>query len=343
MEAYFLPTDKLAEWTAHLSKFGKIYRYEAMEQGARLEMPAAENYGNYPFPAVRAAEPAKFLFMKARRKVSEYFNPKWQKIDVMDEPRVVIGLKGCDLAAIKTWDNVFRDDPDFKDPFYIEARENTLLVGADCTDICETCCCNLLGNKPYPNDGEYDLSMSPVDGGFAIFVGSDKGKRALAGLGLTSVPPDIKSIEARRAMLVEKLEEQNAKFRTNAPYRELVEKHPDSKAWLKNGSTCVSCAACTYVCPTCFCFQLYDKPSKSGNFERFIALDSCQYQRFSFMAGGLNPRGRLEDKFMHRYNHKFFHYHWRYDIYACTGCGRCIENCMGKIDLRKTLKDIEGA
>ncbi|MGB9562064.1 MAG: 4Fe-4S dicluster domain-containing protein, partial [bacterium] len=55
----------------------------------------------------------------------------------------------------------------------------------------------------------------------------------------------------------------------------------------------------------------------------------------------INPRGTLLDRFRHRYDHKFHHYHWRYNAYSCTGCGRCIENCMGKIDMRETLRDIE--
>jgi len=342
METYFLPIEKIGEFTAHLSKFGKIYRCEQTESGPKIKLLEEKDYGNYSFPDVRTSEPAKYMFIKAKRKVAEYFDDSWRKIEVKEEPKVLFGLKGCDLAAIKIWDNVFRDDPDYKDVFYSTARENTLLVGADCTGVCETCFCNLLGNKPYPKEGEFDLSISPVDGGFVLFVGNEKGKKAIDGFSMPQAEPDmLKKIEERRKNLLGKLNEQNKKFETKSEWRELVEKNPNSESWSKNGATCVACAACTYVCPTCFCFQIYDNTRPDGKHERFIALDSCKYPRFSFMAGGLNPRGKLVERFKHRYNHKFFHYHWRYGIYACTGCGRCIENCMGKIDMRKTLKDIE--
>ena len=166
METYFLPIEKIGEFTAHLSKFGKVYRCEQTESGPKIKLLEEKDYGNYSFPDVRTSEPAKFMFIKAKRKVAEYFDDSWRKIEVKEEPKVLFGLKGCDLAAIKIWDNVFRDDPDYKDVFYSTARENTLLVGADCTGVCETCFCNLLGNKPYPKEGEFDLSISPVDGGF---------------------------------------------------------------------------------------------------------------------------------------------------------------------------------
>jgi len=342
MPAYFLPKERFGELIKHLSKFGKVYRYEQTPSGSRLRLLEGENQDGYLFPPIRSAEPAKFLFVKARQKVAEYFNDEWREVEIKAEPKVIIGLKGCDLAAIKVWDNVFRDDPQYKDLFYTAKRENTLLVGADCTDIGPDCFCNLLGGGPYPKEGTYDLSISPVDEGFVVEIGSDKGKSALEGFDMQLATDNMLSeIRSRREKLLSKLEEQNAEFKTKTSYRELVEKNPESEAWAVHGATCVACAACTYVCPTCFCFQIYDIPRPDGINERYIALDSCKYQRFSFMAGGLNPRGRLIERFKHRYNHKFFHYHWRYGIYACTGCGRCIENCMGKIDIRKTLKSLE--
>ncbi len=343
MDAYFLPLERIGDFTRHLGKFGKIYRCEQTEKGPRLRAPSDKELDDYPFPAVRAAEPAKFLFIKAKRKLAEYFDPSWRQIEPEEEPKVAFGLKGCDLAAIRIWDKVFRDDENYRDPFYIAARENTLLVGADCTEVCDTCFCNLVGGAPYPAEGDFDLSLAPVDNGFVVFVGSEKGQKALEGFALEGAPADLISrVHKRRKELLQKLEQINEEFKTTKSYRELVEGNPESEAWLRNGENCVACAACTYVCPACFCFQLYDKPAGEGKYERFLVLDSCQYPRFSFMAGGLNPRGQLVKRFQHRYNHKFFHYHWRYNIYACTGCGRCIENCMGKIDMRKTLKDLEG-
>lgn len=342
MDIHFFPKEQLGEFFRKLSAWGKLYRYDSTPEGGRVRMLNENDFDEWAIHGVRGAEPAKFFFTKAKCKVSEYFDPQWRKVGIKNEPKVIVGLKACDLNAIKIWDNVFRDDENYKDPFYISARENALLVGTDCTFTGQNCFCTLLDAKPYPAEGTFDISLAPTNDGFVVYVGTEKGKKAIENFPLQQVSSSAKNeVEENRRKVTKDVEAKNNEFRTKTPYRELMEKGYKSDSFKKHGSSCVSCAACTYVCPACFCFQLYDKPARDEKYERFLALDSCQYQRFSFMAGGMNPRGTLLDRFRHRYDHKFHHYHWRYNVYSCTGCGRCIENCMGKIDMRETLRDIE--
>lgn len=342
MDTYFFPKENIGEFFKKLSAWGKLYRCDSTPDGGRIKMLSEKDFSTWEIHGIRSAEPAKFFFVKAKCKVSEYFDSKWRKIDIKNEPRVIVGLKACDLNAVKMWDNVFKDDENYKDPFYISSRENTLLIGTDCTSVGQNCFCTLLDGKPYPTDGTFDISLAPTADGFVVSIATEKGKKALDGFPLQQLPSSAKNeVEENRKKVTKAIEEQNKDFKVQRTYRELVEKGYNSDSFKIHGSSCVSCAACTYVCPMCFCFQLYDKPLENGKYERFLALDSCQYPRFSFMAGGLNPRGTLLDRFRHRYDHKFHHYHWRYNAYSCTGCGRCIENCMGKIDMRETLRDIE--
>ena len=59
------------------------------------------------------------------------------------------------------------------------------------------------------------------------------------------------------------------------------------------------------------------------------------------MAGGSSPRLGLMERFRHRYLHKLEYFPKDFQMEACTGCGRCIQGCMGKIDMRKVLKSLE--
>jgi len=108
------------------------------------------------------------------------------------------------------------------------------------------------------------------------------------------------------------------------------------------GDECVECGACTHVCPTCRCFLLVDQ--KSGDrMERVLVWDVCYYPGYWRMAGNLSPKPRLLDRFRNGFSCKFDYFVQNYETVACTGCGRCIQACMGKIDIRQCLSELRAA
>jgi ferredoxin len=107
--------------------------------------------------------------------------------------------------------------------------------------------------------------------------------------------------------------------------------------WQEEALRCVECGACIMNCPTCHCFLLFDAKSKN-EYLRSRIWDGCQYRNFTRVAGGANALKFREYRLRNRYIKKFEFFYERLNFYACTGCGRCIECCPGKIDLQKIFK-----
>jgi sulfhydrogenase subunit beta (sulfur reductase) len=134
----------------------------------------------------------------------------------------------------------------------------------------------------------------------------------------------------------------NEEFAIEAPFQQAVDGQLDDEVWKKIGLaySCVECGACTHVCPTCRCFLLVDH-EKDGSYERSMVWDVCFYPGYWRMAGNLSPKPRLLRRFQNRFSCKFSYFVQNYDAIACTGCGRCIQACMGNIDIRKCLSELQ--
>jgi ferredoxin len=112
----------------------------------------------------------------------------------------------------------------------------------------------------------------------------------------------------------------------------------DRDIWQKYSAKCVSCGACTTICPTCSCFLLIDKPG----FEKVKQNDACQYPGFERVAGGEDPLQEISDRFRNRYLCKYYWRPRKFKSQACTGCGRCIEACIGKINKNELFMELAG-
>lgn len=343
MALYYLPKEGMPELLKRLDDWGELFWVRGRDEGrAQFQRVMPEAIPDYSLPKFRGAQPIKSLIFPPKQRVADYPNLSDKEIDDTPVKRVIFGITQCDLAGIRIFDRVFLEDEEFVDPFYKKRRENLFIATIDCTHTAPSCFCTLVKGKPYVEEG-FDINLTPVDEGYLIETGTEEGEKVVKGIGASSPTDSMKSLrEELREKMTARVNEQNKPFRTEQGFIKLVtENQEEPKSYDHHGSTCVACGACTHVCPGCFCFGLLDKTKEGGGYERSLTWDSCQFSSFSRMAGDLNPRGRLAQRFMHRYNHKFFHYPWRYDGWpSCTGCGRCIENCMGRIDMRATLRDI---
>ena len=116
----------------------------------------------------------------------------------------------------------------------------------------------------------------------------------------------------------------------------LFKKKFDSKLWEETVKACVECGACNTICPACHCFILKDQKTGEG-FERLKLWDSCLLMSFAMVAGGANPRKLLAERLRNRFDKKFNFLPDMIGRFGCTGCGRCVEACPGKIDIREVL------
>ncbi len=291
---------------------------------------------------VRPFEPVKAFFAQAREIVAEGF-----KDDIphsSDKPFAIIGVKACDLKGFKVQDHVFKNH-DYQDPFYIKNREQNLIISADCTSVIDTCFCLALGIKPHPQE-DFDINLSEIKRGFVTTTGSDKGKELLkrySSLFQEAAKAIINKKELQRAKVIEKVKEniRENKVPREDLYKGIIERNYESDIWPEEAKECVECGACNTICPTCHCFLLYDEKDDK-KMERLRIWDSCMVKDFASVAGGANPRPKLWMRLRNRFEKKFDFFPKVADIYACTGCGRCISACPGKIDIRKVLTRLVG-
>ncbi len=288
----------------------------------------------------RALETSKAFFFTPRTKVAEY--PSFSAQEITATKMTVLGLKACGLRALQLLDRVFMDD--VTDPFYQARRKNSTIITCDCTEPWETCFCTEMGHLPYPESG-FDLNISVSNGQILVEVGTKKGEALVAehsGLFAEADKALLQQREAKRKATVQRVKKINERFGISVPYQKQVKEYLDSPAWKKQGLaySCVECGACTHVCPTCRCFLLFDQ-KKGDHAERAMVWDVCFYPGYWRMAGKLTPKPRLLDRFQNRFSCKFDYFVDNYEAIACTGCGRCIEACMGKIDIRQCLSEIQ--
>ncbi|MEN8227136.1 MAG: 4Fe-4S dicluster domain-containing protein [Bacteroidota bacterium] len=245
------------------------------------------------------------------------------------KPVVILGAPNCDVMALAFLDKIYLDQ-EYCDPAYRKRRENTTLISADCLSIQEHCHCTSYGIEPRGNEYS-DLSLALVNEHVIVTTHSDKGEFFIESLGIVvAVEPEKyleESLEKLRSQVLDQLKEQN---RILPDYKEtgMLVSSAGDESWKKYSSTCVSCGACSAICPTCSCFLLIDKPG----FEKIRQLDTCQYPGFARVAGGEDALNALPERFRNRYMCKYVWKPSTYDLKACTGCGRCIETCIGQIN-----------
>jgi ferredoxin len=293
----------------------------------------------------RAVEPMKGVAQHARVTVAEYPSENPDEITDPDNilPSVVLGAKGCDINAMNMVDKV-QVEGEFTDPLYKIRRDKMFVVGADCDDCKDSCFCTLLGKNPWPEDG-YDLTVSKVSGGYLIEAGSERGEKVLAdNEKLTSEARDgqIKARDEKRQKVIADIAEKNGEFPddlTGMP--EILREALSDEIWNELAKDCVECGACTNICPTCYCFLLFDRRTDGGHFRRLANWDSCQVTGYARMAGMLNPRPGLADRVKHRFYHKYDYLVLSHDDIFCTGCGRCIDTCSASIDLREVMRRVK--
>jgi ferredoxin len=279
---------------------------------------------NIPKPAT----PLKSFFLPVKENVTSGNGTR--------EPRIIIGIPNCDIEALNLLDEIYLDE-EFTDIFYRNRRENTILIASDCFAIQDYCHCLSYGISPYSSKIA-DLVIMKMDGMIILRVLSGKGEDFIKRIFSVQPTKDsniISVVEEKHQATEALLNSSNKKL---PDYRKTGKIVADAKndIWEKYSSKCVSCGACTTICPTCTCFLLIDKPG----FEKIKQLDACQYPGFERVAGGEDSLFELHNRFRNRYMCKYVWKPMKFNTLACTGCGRCIEACIGKINKNELFMEL---
>ena len=256
-------------------------------------------------------------------------------------PTVLLGAHTCDLRAIQLLDKAFSDEYD--DAHYLERRKQTVIVSLECLEPCdEHSFCKSMGTLTTSQG--YDLHLTDLGAAYAVDVATEKGEQLLADYATMGKAADA---EMRRLNEVLGAKWPRFTYRLNFEAAELpamMSTAYDHPLWDELGERCLACGSCTNVCPTCYCFNVFDEVNMAlTEGERRRRWDSCQLDEFARVAGGENFREARKDRQRHRFMRKGKYITEKFGELGCVGCGRCIRACVANISIVDGFNTIHGS
>ena len=255
-----------------------------------------------------------------------------------DEPFVLFGARACDVRALDVLDRVFLSEP--ADPGYAARRKNGTIVSIACARPAETCFCHAYGIDAAAPQGDVACW---IDGDTLYWQPQSEKGQALTE---TAKPfleecPDTAADAAKQAI---------REILNRLPLKDLtldgwggdvlMEKF-NSEKWADLSRACLGCGACTFVCPTCQCYDIRDFDTGHG-IQRYRCWDSCMYKDFTMMASG-TPRPTQLERYRQRFMHKLVYFPANNDgMFSCVGCGRCVAKCPVSSHIVKVIKALGG-
>ena len=336
---YKLPLDKLYDMFDIISSHSKLYMpiKDKNDQAEYGEYHKGISYATN-LNTIRSAKD--FLFPQIQDMAS--FKVDGHDIKIIDDMKdiedfVIFGMRACDVRSFDILDRVFLNDP--VDTMYQKAREHATIISMACTKPDETCFCMMFDIDMAMPEG--DIRCHMIKDYLYLKPLTDKGDK------LIDILKDILTESDKEA--IDKQVEDIHAIADKLPLKDLKKKDFTKKSleifhsprWSKLSQSCIGCGACTFVCPTCQCFDIKDFDTGHG-IKRFRCWDSCMYSDFTLMAAG-NPRHTQLERFRQRFMHKMVYYPEKNDgIYSCVGCGRCLAKCPISMNIVKVFKSIGG-
>ncbi|MDY6874054.1 MAG: 4Fe-4S dicluster domain-containing protein [Chloroflexota bacterium] len=273
--------------------------------------------------------PPKALFLPQSETMMRY-NRRLNRSEGGQEeikPRLIWGIRPCDAKASSLLDTVFYTEDD-GDPYWIAKRDASVLVGMGCTEPCQTCFCTTVGGGPFNTDG-LDALVTELGDEYYIETLTDKGERLFAELPIASEEQQeqVQTLQSKVKGAMEPV------FETDN-LKEHLDDIFGSDYWDTIAESCLGCGVCTFLCPTCFCFDIVDEVQRS---ERVRNWDTCMFRIYSQEASGHNPRPTRKERTRQRIMHKYSYWLDHIGEIGCTGCGRCVRYCPVGLDIRAML------
>ena len=285
--------------------------------------------------------PKEFFFPQTESLMK--FKTEGKNIEVVDtrnalDDFVIFGVRACDVKSFDVLDRVFLTEP--VDSFYALRRSHGVIISLACGRPSETCFCKTFGIDPATPAG--DISAFKTETEIFFEANTEKGKDLLEKLSALTEECDDTAVNEQKAKINAIMDKLPLKNVTTDGFgggktKELF----DLPEWDELSQACLGCGTCTFVCPTCQCYDIKD--FNTGNSViRFRCWDSCMYSDFTKMAHG-NNRLSQKERFRQRFMHKLVYYPENNDgMFSCVGCGRCLAKCPISMNIVKVMKKIGG-
>ena len=332
--------DKINSFFAEISKAAKLYLPTDEADGSAVysEWHEGAAWSN----ALNTVRSPKDFFFPQTENLME-FKTEGKTIEVIDtrsetEDFVIFGVRPCDVKSFEVLDRVFLKEP--VDTYYASRREHGVIVSVACTRPSETCFCQTFGIDATEPTG--DVSAWKTETDLYLRANTEKGEalmKAVESLTEDCTDEAVEAQKQRTAAIMQKLPLKDVK--TDAFGGGKTQEFFNAPEWDELSQTCLGCGTCTFVCPTCQCYDIKDFNTGNGVI-RYRCWDSCMYSEFTRMAHG-NNRLTQKERFRQRFMHKLVYYPENNDgLFSCVGCGRCLSKCPISMNIVKVMKKIGG-
>jgi sulfhydrogenase subunit beta (sulfur reductase) len=310
-----------------LDKHGnKVYRFLKLNDFDELQMDYTRTYSS-----------PKNFFLPFKETLATYnlIDTEWdQEILYTVHPRVIVGMRACDINALRKLDEVMLKSA-YPNPYYSARRRNTVIIGLDHEPL-DDCFCRSVGADAVFKG--FDLFLTDIGAKYFVAIGSDSGYRIIDSFG----GEEVTETDQDAYKTVKKHIE--SKFKTQIDVTivpELMDLEFESEVWDKWGDKCMSCGSCAMVCPTCYCYGVeedVDLAFTQASKQRF--LYSCNLVDFAMVAGDHNFRPEPHIRLKYRYYHQFRGFVEAFNQSLCVGCNRCGVACLAGISPKAVIDDL---
>ena len=175
-------------------------------------------------------------------------------------PSVILGVRPCDAKSFEIMDRHFLG-AGVIDPYWKERRDKTTVIGypfdprtpPDPADFY-----NALGIRAADPAGS-DVLMIRRDGDLLLKSLTEKGSGLLTDLALSDGSADDERAFEEILQEGNDLRSRFLEIRDSEIAGKLSRIFEDKDFWEKTAEACIGCGICTFVCPTCYCFDISDE------------------------------------------------------------------------------------
>lgn len=334
-----ISVDKLDSLFAAISEQNKLYLPVDGKNGANYELYESGKVLSNALNTVRSAKD--FFFPQTENLMD--FKVDGKNIEVVDtreecEDFVIFGVRACDVRSFDVLDRVFLVEP--VDSYYKNRREHGIIMSLACTRPAETCFCGTFGIDAANPDG--DIVCYKTDDALYMDAKTEKGEKLLGTLKNITEECDNSAADEQKNIIKERLDKLPlADLKADKFGAGKTDEYFNDPAWGELSQSCLGCGTCTFVCPTCQCYDIKDFNTGHG-VKRFRCWDSCMYSDFTKMSAG-QPRLTQLERFRQRFMHKLVYYPTNNNgLFSCVGCGRCLAKCPIQMNIVKVMKTLGG-
>lgn len=336
MKALKLKKRDLNQYLDSLRRYGTVYG--PVRKGDKFIYDELADLDRLDLRMLRTIVPVKKFLVPPRFQAFSFDGKSYHSELDLIKPSVIFGVHPCEIHGVLILDKLFGER--FPDPYYVERRRKTAILGLSC--VPDDKCFAKSTNTHYVESG-FDLAFNDLSDDYLVWVGSSLGDDLIR-YRLDLFDENIKQSDLDHYVKWRRWRDSQYKLEmdmTGMP--DIMELSHESRAWQELGDKCLSCGACSMVCPTCTCYNIADRLNPAvleGFRERY--WDSCMFKEFALVAGGHNFRENRADRVRLWYTHKLKAFITEFGKPACVGCGRCIDTCPVDINVKEVVSKLRG-